>query len=175
MKRVVLASAIAFLLFAACAPPSDPPTDPAAGVASAPSVDTAADEAILREMHATVLCAHLENDVDSWLATEAESFVSANRGEIRYADPETRRRMREPYLESVRFTTYRDLREPIVEVSDDGTLGWVIVEVELSGVHTADDGSETPIEGVFAWIELYRKQDGRWLCVGNVSNARPAS
>ncbi|ANM31432.1 hypothetical protein ABI59_20425 [Acidobacteria bacterium Mor1] len=138
-------------------------------------MDTAADEAILRELHATVIRAHLENDVDRWLATEAESFVSANRGEIRYLDGETRRQMREPYLGSVRFTTYRDLREPIVEVSDDGTLGWVIVEVELDGTHTAGDGSETPVQGVFAWIELYRKIDGRWLCVGNVSNARPSS
>jgi len=34
------------------------------------------------------------------------------------------------------------------------------------------DGT-VPVEFVSAWIELYRKVDGRWMRTGNVSNFRP--
>lgn len=30
-----------------------------------------------------------------------------------------------------------------------------------------------PIQFVSAWIELYKKRDGRWLRTGNVSNFKP--
>jgi hypothetical protein len=59
-----------------------------------------------------------------------------------------------------------------VTVSRDGTLGWVVVQVEAKGVQQTAGGTE-PIGFVCAWIELYEKRDGRWYRVGNVSNFRP--
>ncbi len=37
----------------------------------------------------------------------------------------------------------------------------------------AADGTETPVEADWAWIELYQKQEGAWRGIGNVSNRRP--
>ena len=95
--------------------------------------------------------------------------------DVRIAHQEEHRRAaREPYLRATTFSVYKDVRTPIVTISDDGTLGWLITEVEVRGTHVAEDGTETPVEAIWAWIELYRKRDGQWTMVGNVSNRRPA-
>jgi hypothetical protein len=67
--------------------------------------------------------------------------------------------------------------DDIVRVSDDGTLGWLIAQVEIIGTQAADqaagDDERVRIDSVWAWIELYEKKDGRWYRVGDVSNVRP--
>ena len=74
------------------------------------------------------------------------------------------------YLRSTTFQEYRDVADPLVRVSSDGTLGWVIVQIEASGRQTTPEGQPESLEFVSAWIELYEKRDGRWVRVGNVSN-----
>jgi hypothetical protein len=64
--------------------------------------------------------------------------------------------------------------EPVVTVSADGTLGWVVVQVQARGVQTSKPGETQPLQFVSAWIELYAKREGRWYRVGNVSNFKPA-
>ena len=72
---------------------------------------------------------------------------------------------------------YRDLIDPIVRVSKDGTSGWLIAQVEIMGTRAAGgekaNGERTRFHSVWAWIELYEKRDGRWYRVGEVSNVRP--
>ena len=58
----------------------------------------------------------------------------------------------------------------MITVSKDGTLGWVVVQVQARGVQTGADGKKEPIAFVSAWIELYEKRSGRWYRTGNVSN-----
>ncbi len=131
------------------------------------------DIAALKAMHENVLEFHRQGNLEAWLAEEADVVVSANRGQISFTSAEERRARREPYLSSTTFDVYRDLREPVVKVSDDGTLGWVIAEVEMKGSSLSDSGERVPFEAIWAWIELYEKQGGAWKAVGNVSNRRP--
>ena len=78
-----------------------------------------------------------------------------------------------PYLQQTRFSKYADKVPPIVKVSSDGSLGWVIVQVEARGEQTTSTGAVESLEFVSAWIELYEKRNGRWVRVGNVSNFKP--
>jgi hypothetical protein len=124
-------------------------------------------------LHEEVLRAHRESNVDLLLAAEGDEYVVANRGEITRPDRKARREGLGPYLGRTRFSMYRDKVPPIVKVSPDGSLGWVIVQVEARGEQTTSKGSVEPIEFVSAWIELYEKRNGRWVRVGNVSNFKP--
>ena len=144
-----------------------------ASIGCATNVDREVDIAALEALHASVLEAHRSGDIDAWMAQEADTVVSANRGVISFPSREERRSRRERYLNATTFDVYRDLRPPIVMVSEDGTLGWVIAEVEMKGTISSEGGAGTPVEGIWAWIELYEKQDGVWKAVGNVSNRRP--
>jgi len=136
-------------------------------------VDREVEVAALAALHASVLEAHRRGDVDAWMAQEADTVVSANRGAISFSSREERRTRRERYLSSTTFDVYRDLRPPVVMVSEDGTLGWVIAEVEIKGTSSSGEGQQIPVEGIWAWIELYEKREGAWKAVGNVSNRRP--
>ena len=136
-------------------------------------VDVTADEEALLARHAFVLEAHRTGDVPGWMASEADTVISVNRGTITYSAAADRRARRERYLGSTTFSVYRDLRPPLVKVSDDGTLGWVIAEVEIRGVRKGEDGTETPVDSIWAWIELYEKNEEEWKAIGNVANMRP--
>lgn len=130
-------------------------------------------EARLLAMHEAVLEAHRANDVAAWMALEGEDYVSANGGTISFPTAAEREAMRAPYLASASFEVYRDLRAPVVRISDDATLGWVIVEVEVRGTQRAEDGTTVPVDAIWAWIELYERVGGAWRMTGNVSNRRP--
>ena len=128
------------------------------------------DEAALLALHRDGIAAHLQNDVDRLLAPESDDYVLVNRGEVSSPDKASRAASLGPYLRSVRFERYADAIEPIVKVSPDGRLGWVIAQVEVKGVAQEQGGAEERLEFVSAWIELYEKRGDRWYRIGNVSN-----
>ena len=141
--------------------------------ATMPAADRSADERELRRMHQTVLDAHLRSDVELLFRDAADDYAVANRGEISHPTGGEQRARLGPYLEATRFEVYRDLVEPVVKVSADGSLGWVMAQVEARGKQRTGNGETEPLEFVSAWIELYEKRDGKWLRVGNVSNFKP--
>jgi hypothetical protein len=135
--------------------------------------DPPRDVELLRALHDKTMRAHKDSDAASLVADQAPDMIIVNRGAVTRPSLEERRASFASYLGRTVFSEYRDLAEPIVKVSNDGSLGWVIVQVGARGVQTAEDGTKKPIEFVSAWVELYEKRDGRWYGVGNVSNFRP--
>ena len=127
------------------------------------------DAARLLELHGKVIRAHFERKPELLMEDEAEVNVVANRGEItRPTLPERRARFT-AYFKDTAFEEYQDLAEPLVTVSADGTLGWVIVQVHARGTRAGGE----KVDFVSAWVELYQKRDGRWWRVGNISNFKP--
>jgi Domain of unknown function (DUF4440) len=131
------------------------------------------DADLLRALHEKVMRAHQQSKVDLLLEDEAPDTVFVGRGDVTRPTLEERRTHLGSYLGRTTFSEYRDLVEPVVTVSEDGSLGWVIVQVRANGIQTTESGSKEPIQFVSAWIELYQKRAGRWYRVGNVSNFRP--
>jgi hypothetical protein len=136
----------------------------------APPVDASAT---LLALHEDVMRAHRESNTDLLLRAEAPDGVSANRGQITQPTLEERRARFQQYLGATRFTEYIDVVPPIVRVSSDGSLGWVIVQVRAAGMQTTQQGNSQPLAFESAWIELYERRGGNWYRVGNVSNFKP--
>lgn len=134
---------------------------------------TASDEKRLLALHEEGLQAHRKSDVNLLLKAEDDDYVISSAGGVSHPDKSERRQFLGPYLESTRFSVYRDQIPPVVKVSKDGSLGWVVAQIEARGDQTQADGSVEPLEFVSSWIELYEKRDGRWVRIGNVSNFKP--
>ena len=130
-------------------------------------------KAELLALHEEAMQAHRESNVELLLKAEAPESVSANRGQITQPTLDVRRARFQQYLGTTRFSEYIDVVPPIVRVSDDGSLGWVIAQVRGAGVQTTQGGGSQPLAFESAWIELYERRDGRWYRVGNVSNFKP--
>ena len=138
----------------------------------APSLDARAK---LLALHEDVMRAHRESNADLLLRSEAPDSVSANRGQITQPTLDERRARFQQYLASTRFAEYIDLVPPVVKVSNDGSLGWVIVQVRGSGMQTTQDGGSQPLVFESAWIELYERRGDNWYRIGNVSNFKPST
>lgn len=135
------------------------------------SVET--DMSELLGMHAAVIQAHMDRDVEGWLNLEADTTISANAGVVERLSRMERRRSRTAYLERATFESYRDIKPPIVRISGDGTLGRVVAEVEVIGWMANMDGTIEDFSNVWAWIELYERKPEGWKMTGIVSNSRP--
>ena len=131
------------------------------------------DRSRLLKLHAEVMEAHRAGNVELILRSETDSYVVGNRGAITHPTVEQRRAGLGPYLASTQFAEYSDVVEPIVAISRDGSLGWVIVQVRAQGQQTGEDGSKRSIDFESAWIELYEKRGTEWFRVGNLSNFKP--
>ena len=127
----------------------------------------------LLALHEEAMRAHRESNAELLLRSEAPEFVSASRGQVTQPSFEVRQARFRQYLGTTRFTEYVDVVPPIVRVSGDGTLGWVIVQVRGSGVQTTPDGGSQPLAFESAWIELYERRGSQWFRIGNVSNFKP--
>jgi hypothetical protein len=134
---------------------------------------TANDHAALLRLHEDVMEAHRTGKADLLLRNESSEYMVAGRGEISRPSLEERRTRFTRYLGTTRFSEYVDVVPPVVKVSADGSLGWVIVQVRAKGVQTSDSGKPEPLEFESAWIELYERGAQGWQRVGNVSNFKP--
>jgi hypothetical protein len=152
-------AALWFLALAACT--SSIPVQP---------TRSAADEQALLRLHEAALKAHIDRNVDALLPTQADDFMLLNRGEISSPSRAERRQFLGPYLEATVFEFYRDAVRPMVKVSNDGSLGWVIAQVEARGDSATRQGGRAPLEFQVAWIELYEKRNGEWVSIGNASS-----
>ena len=106
------------------------------------------------------------------MAVEADTVFASNNGVVRWLSRSERQPGRETYLARTTFDVYRDLAPPRVHVSADGSLGWVLAEVEVQGWAARQDGAIEDFSVVYSWIELYEKRAGQWLMTGTVANSR---
>ena len=142
--------------------------------ASAGSTSLPSNEQQLLDLHQAGLTAHLQRDVDLLLAGQADDFVLVNRGDISSPTKEQRRQFLGPYLAATKFDFYRDTVPPIVKVSRDGSLAWVVARVEARGTSATPDGGHASLEFKVAWVELYERRGAEWVGIGNVSSFAPA-
>lgn len=145
----------------------------AAAGSSVPPPSKGTDEGQLLAMHEAVLRAHLDSDIGALLAGQAGDFILVNRGELFMPTMQQRRDVLGPYLAATEFEFYRDRTAPVVKIAADGSLGWVAAEVEARGTQVTADGERQLIEFVVAWVELYERQGGEWIAIGNASSFKP--
>ena len=121
------------------------------------------------EHHRRAIQAHWDKDVDFLVGDMSDDFFSVSNGEIRHPGREEARATFTDYLTHTTFTEYRDLVEPEVGFSDDGSVAWANVQVKVSGIRRDDDGSTRPMGFTCAWLTLYRRVGDGWTRIGEVS------
>jgi len=137
-------------------------------------LDQLTNEQALLRLHRVFMDGHLFGRSSGMKEGLADSVVIVREGEVHPLSGDETLQTLKGILARTDYTLYDDLIRPVVRVSDDGTLGWVIVQVAAGGVQLDDEGKPAgPVEFVSAWVELYEKVDGFWRMSGNVSNFRP--
>lgn len=132
------------------------------------------DEQHLLRLHRVAMDGHLFGETTAMKAFRGDSAVFVSEGEIYEVDRNQSSAMLDRIMANRNYTVYDDLIRPIIKVSEDGTLGWVIAQISARGVRFDTNGDPSgPLSFVSGWISLYEKQDGQWRHAGNVSTFQP--
>lgn len=107
--------------------------------------------------------AHFETDVELLVANDAEEWINVRDATIIRRRREDVADFFRAYFEGATYLEWDDVEPPIVRVSDDGTLAWMITHVRVR--RTRDDRE---LRFNYAGIETYEKRDGRWVKVVEV-------
>ena len=134
-----------------------------------PSADLEKEKAELLRLHKSGREAHFKTDVDLLLENSPEEMISVSRGKInRSSMADTRKRFME-YFRDAKYYEWDDVEEPIIRISNDASMAWMITRTKVRRVQKNADGAEKEEKFVYAGIMTYEKRDGRWVRVANVS------
>ena len=133
------------------------------------TVDLEKETAALLKLHQTGRQAHFQTDVDLLLSDQPEEFIYVRNGKIGKSTKAETRKMFEAYFKGAHYYEWDDLEPPIIRVSRDGSMGWIITRVKVRRTQKDDSGAEKEEKFVYAGIMTYEKRDGKWIKVANVS------
>jgi hypothetical protein len=140
-----------------------------------PRPDLGADRASLLRLHALAQTAHLDKRPDLLVASFADSFLNISRGAVTLRTPAENRARFQAYFGRSTFLEWADLAPPLIRISPDGQMAYVIVQkrVRLSALDSA--WVPRPEHTIFAWVELYEKRGGQWTLMAVASTDRPGA
>ena len=127
----------------------------------------------LLEIHLADIRAHKNLDVEGLLTGIGPDLRSIRDGEISIL---TRRELKEQFtahFSGARYEVFEDQQVPHAEISDDGTMGWVISRIGVRRIEPDGTGGERTEEFVCAGIITYKKVRGRWQKTADVSTFTP--
>ena len=133
------------------------------------SADLEMEKAELLRLHQSSREAHFKTDVDALLQNSPEEMISVSRGKISRPSKEDARKMFTGYFRDAKYYEWDDVEEPIVRVSNDASMAWMITRTKVRRVQRKADGAEQEEKFIYAGIMTYEKRDGRWVRVANVS------
>jgi hypothetical protein len=127
----------------------------------------------IHRLHRQLMDDHLFERSTTMVETQGDSMYVLSGGEMYRNSGEANSQRFKQMMGNRDYHIYDDLIVPVVQVSDDATLAWAMVQIFGKGVYLNTDRSvKAPLEFTFAWVELYRKVNGRWTMFGNVSNSK---
>jgi hypothetical protein len=135
--------------------------------------DSTSAKTELLALHQAARRAHFNRDVDFIVAGMGTEFTTAHEGTIRVMSREDVRKQFTEYFRGAEFSAWDDLEPPVIRISSDGKMGWMIVRVRI--VYTKADfgGKRSKEDTVMAWMSAYEKHDGKWLLVANATTSKP--
>lgn len=145
----------------------------AAVACSPPAADLDADHAALMRLHDVQREAHLSRQATLLTGSFADTFYSISRGRVTTPSRQESDARFQSYFDAVTFVEWDDIEPPVVRISPDGRMAYLIVQKRVRLTTPDSAGRPVPEHTVFAWLETYEKQDGTWRLTALASTDRP--
>jgi hypothetical protein len=121
----------------------------------------------LLELHKLQRDAHFNRDAKLLVSIMDENFMEISNGKINSPKKEDMIKRFQSYFDSVTFMEWDDIKPPIVKISDDLTLAYMLVSKRVR-LKTKENNEQTTI---FAWTSTFRKIKGKWMMTSIASTA----
>ena len=126
----------------------------------------------LLDLHKQVGDAYLNKDIGFFTKDIAIDYFSISRGRFIKPTKSKITQIFENYLSTTEFKVYENLMDPIIKVSDDGSLGWVVAQVKIQAKREME-GLSHEVDEIWTWITLYKRENGTWIRMGEVNSTAP--
>ena len=140
-----------------------------AGIAAQEKIDLDKERAALLEVHRTDRRAHFETDANLLLERFTDEFISVSNGKIERSTRAELKKTFEDYFRNAKYYEWDDLEPPVIRISNDASMAWMIVRTKVRRTQKLQSGEEKERAFVYAGIMTYEKQKGRWVRIANVS------
>ena len=127
----------------------------------------------LLELHHQGRAAHFNRDAKLMVSEFADDFTSVSDGKISKPKKENSIARLQSYFDNSTFLEWDDITPPVIKVSDDATMGYVIVHKKVRLLAKTEGGGSEEETEVFAWVAIYRKLKGQWKLTTVVSTRTP--
>lgn len=132
-------------------------------------VDLEVERRELLNVHETDRRAHFATDVDLLLSHSSREFIMVSGGRIDTTNPARMREQFTRYFDDATYYAWDDLTPPIVRISKDGTMAWMITRLQVRRAQRDPYGTEQERRFIYAGMMTYEKLDGKWVRTANVS------
>lgn len=121
--------------------------------------------------HELSMKSHFNLDATTLVRENMEPFISVSGGRVDSSMRADAEAMFRGYFEGAKYMVYEDVRDPIVRVSKDGSMAWMITQNLVVRKKKVKD-KEVEEKFTYAGIMTYRKVNGKWMREANVSTFR---
>jgi hypothetical protein len=123
----------------------------------------------LRAAHEVQRRAHLDGNADLMAPGTADEMVLVSNGILSVSPKEKVISFFKGYFARVRYLEWSDVGPSVVNVSPDGQVGWMAVQVRARYVERAKpEAGEKAFKS--SWIATYQRVGCQWKMTGNASD-----
>ena len=127
----------------------------------------------LLELHRQQRAAHFNRDAKLLMSASADDFTSVSDGKIQKPSREKSISGMQSYFDSSTFIEWDDIAPPVIRVSDDATMAYVIVHKKVHLIEKTEKGDSQEETEIFAWVAIYQKRNGQWKMTVMTSTRTP--
>lgn len=134
-------------------------------IACSDKVDISAEKKTILSINEEQRTAHMTNNAQLLVKSIADTLVTIDSGEIYINSNQQVLNQFSNYFSGVKYLEWDDLREPIIDISADGSLATlsVIKRTITEGQNKLNDTT------VFAWTSVFKKIEKEWKMVSITS------
>jgi ketosteroid isomerase-like protein len=127
----------------------------------------------LLQLHEQQRTAHFNRDAKLLVSKFADDFINISAGKITRPAREQSLNRFQAYFDRSTFLEWDDISPPVVKVSKDASMAYVIVHKRVRLKAADDKGVPQEVTTVFAWMETYEKQSAKWVLTAIASTNEP--
>lgn len=120
------------------------------------------DRAAILQIYETMRAAHFERDPAKFLTAVGDGYWVVNSGQVVYRRRAEALAGLRDYFARTRFDSVKDVMPPRITIGPSGETAWLIGEVEVRAHQGGADGVGRRLAFRSAWLDIYRKRNGRW-------------
>jgi ketosteroid isomerase-like protein len=127
----------------------------------------------LLQLHEQQRAAHFNRDARQLVSSFADDFTNISAGKIERPSREQSLSRFQTYFDHSTFLEWDDIAPPVIKVSKDASMAYVIVYKRVRVKSLDEKGATQEVTTVFSWMATYEKQKGKWALAAIASTQKP--